>query len=167
MKNILMTVAIVLAAAAAQAGDNYFYWMLDETPSSSAEGYNPNPSYLDYTVKVKDGDNYLTFANPGADGATAVGAMQDFTYISAFAGDPASASFIIELWNDAPINNQPAYSATITGELIANYSAGSTEHMKAPLLIQASQFTAVPEPTSGMMLLVGAMLLGLKRKKLA
>ena len=162
MKKLLFTLAVVACAAVVQA-DSYLYWMLDETPSSSATGYNPKPTFGEYTVKVKNGDNYLTFANPGMpDGLNETYAVQDFTYYSA--GADGAASFIIELYNSE--GAEAAYRATFGAGSLASYVRAEGDHAKI-LHIAASSFTAVPEPTSGMMLLVGAMLLGLKRKKLA
>lgn len=163
MKKVLLTLAVVAGAMFAQA-DSYLYWMLDETPSTSADGYNPKPSFDDYAVRVFDvnGKKYLTFGNSDE---TFAAAQSGINYQSLLS-DPTATSFIIELWND-PGATEAAYAYYPTYSDIAAYIRPSSEHEIAGKLIAASRFTAVPEPTSGMMLLVGAMLLGLKRKKLA
>lgn len=160
MKKVLLTLAVVASAMFVQA-DSYLYWMLDEAPSTSpSSGYNPTPSFDEYVVRVFDGQSYLTFGNSSWDYMAAESGMN----YSCLIGDPTAKSFVIELWNDVE-GKEAAYK---TGNInMSDYILSSSEHVITGKLIKASDFYAVPEPTSGMMLLVGAMLLGLKRKKLA
>lgn len=174
MKKLILTLALVAGATVAQAADTYMYWMLDQTPNSSTRS---GATYSEYYARVKMVDDkgnssYLTFADGGV--------ATEYTDLYAEASsDPyqmyltgtvyQNKSFIIELWNDDALTakTEASFRKTIAWADVQTYiTTGSTGHIN-PAMVSLSSFSAVPEPTSGMMMLLGAMLLGLKRKKLA
>lgn len=96
--------------------------------------------------------------------------MSDFGYATAnidrsVAGYD-SASYFIELYNDQ--NAVIAKSSAIAYSSIAN-SFFSPIASPSSITFQASagSFSNVPEPTSGLLFLIGGVLLGLKRRRMA
>lgn len=170
MKKLILTLALVAGTTLTQAADTYMYWMLDTTPT---EGNPSSATYQDYYARVKiDGGSYLTFAEGGvATGYTDLyaEASSDPYQMYLTGTDYQNKSFIIELWNDDALTagTEASFRKTIAWADVQKYiTTGSTGHIN-PAIVSLSSFSAVPEPTSGMMMLLGAMLLGLKRKKLA
>ena len=141
--------------------DMYLYWMIDET----AGGLDAN----DYTVKLAaSSDNGQTaagylylYGNPGESAAEY--RVSDVKGLEAYAGigELAGYSFFVELWNDS--------SAVLKSE-VKSYSdlsgyISSMKGMSTPANAYGfSSFTAVPEPTSGLLLLLGVAGLALRRK---
>lgn len=170
MKKILLTLALVAGASFVQAADTYMYWMLDTTPTA---GTPSGATYQDYyaRVKVGDGSTYLNFYEGGVSaGDTLYAEASAIPYQMLLTGtDYANKSFVIELWNDDAwtAGSEASFRTELAWADVSKYiTTGSAEHI-TPGMVPLSNFTAVPEPTSGMMLLFGAVLLGLKRKKLA
>ena len=160
MKKVLLALAIGASTMFAQA-DSYLYWMLAEAPSTTSSGYSPQPSFDDYAVRVYDGQKYLTFGNSDETFAYAESGQ---SYSNLLVSDPTVQSFMIELWND-PDANEASYRTSYIN--MASYIRPASEHALSGMMVAASQFHSVPEPTSGMMFLLGTMLLGLRRKKVA
>lgn len=157
MKKFLLALFFIAGAVIAQADDYYLYWMLGENPASTGTSDNY------YAMVKSSGGEYLSFYTK--DGSTYALVKENGAFLAGaqyknYLGADPGSSFMIELWNDTG-----AEAAYTTGWLdLGNYASRGTDPTKyAPIL--ASSFHAVPEPTSGMMLLVGAMLLGLKRKR--
>lgn len=154
MKKGLLMLAMVAAAVCAQATDSYIYWMMDSMPSTFAEGG---------MVCVRQGnDTYLTFGTTEYDAAVA---QTGFTYQNLLdVGSAVGSTYVFELWNDGSADPSFATRAYTYSELVNMGAIASTEHATA-MHLGASDFNAVPEPTSGLMMLLGFALLGLKRKK--
>ena len=171
MKKLLLTLTLVSGAFFAQAAaDTYLYWMLDETPT---KGTPMGATYEDYYARVKivGSDTYLNFCEGGANaGDTLYAEGSEIPYQMLLTGtDYSNKSFIIELWNDDALNanTEASFRKTLAWSDVSKYITTGSEGHITPGTMEVGSFSAVPEPTSGMMLLVGAMLLGLKRKKLA
>ena len=135
---------------------DYLYWMVD---TDSAAKYEP------YTaVRLTDGTK--TIDEYEFTGASELVAYQEqpsgyFTAVGTF---DSSQSFFVELLNGSTWTAQSApetyeqllYSVSI-------FKSGSI----APATASAASFGSynVPEPTSGLLFVIGGMLLGLKRKR--
>lgn len=169
MKKMLILAAAVATALFAQA-DSYLYWMLTDTPTSSPTTFKPAGQASEYyaSVKISSGTGagtYLTYGNSSAD-ATLLAANERYQMNlgSSFGSD---SSFIIELWAEGATQESYRSGTLSYSDLYAGgFISDGTEKFNTKVLA-GSNFGAVPEPTSGMMMLLGAMLLGLKRKKLA
>ena len=156
MKKIIFTLA-VLATIAVQA--DYLYWMV--TPNAqSGKDISGGDTTFDWTdAKLLAGD-------------TVVGTLSfddaDFLYntlgtyaISGDIADYSASTFFVELYNE---DQWLAKSAGASGSSLAQYITGSMS-MTPPAGGWVAGSYAVPEPTSGLLFLVGGMLLGLKRRR--
>jgi len=164
MTRLAAMIALAFAANTIFAVDSYLYWMVDPSVSGSYT--------YDYAkVKIAGGD-YLHMYDPGEDVILAGDAgtklaAGDSGYFGAFdASTLSSASFLIELWSSVGAESIAsatlAYSAALAGGAI--YTPGS-KGGNTPYSVNG--FTAtIPEPTSGLLLLLGVAGLALKRKSL-
>lgn len=155
MKKVLFTLA-VLATIAAQA--DYLYWMVD-TPQSGTD-ISGNPTSFDWATAQLWADDAIVGTLTKSD-------AELYTLIDSYAisGDVsgwASKSFFIELYNSD--SQWMAKSAAVSGSSLAQYIT-STMSMNPPSGAWHGTSYAVPEPTSGLLFLVGGMLLGLKRRR--
>ena len=173
MKKVLMF-AMILGAASVFAADSYLYWL----PPDETMGLNGN-----YTAKVIantgawawNGDGtggagtYLNLYNgvgtdlSGTAATIALGTGADNGTFFADAAGMAGKTFYIELWNDGGtlvgISEGLAYSSAGLGALAGMGTPGT--------LWQGMNFSAapIPEPNSGLLMLIGCALLGLRRKQ--
>ena len=118
----------------------------------------------DNTVSVHDGS-----AGFGAESGIGLPANY-FGDLSALSGSPASYSFVIELGNylDGSWARTSMVSEKVSyGDLVAKNHITAWEH-DYPSYGQAwspSSYTVVPEPSGGILLLIGGALLALRRKR--
>lgn len=165
MKNIFLTLSILSSAVVANA--DVLYWMVSEAESAKAD-----PSSQEYYayLKVSDTDSNL---NPSAitldrrTGAQVYEANdwgdQFAANISGYATD--SYWFYVELANG--LRTDPVRYSDISPSYL--YSGGySTPTVSLPAggfgQVTGTSYN-VPEPTSGLLFLIGGMLLGLKRRR--
>lgn len=157
MKKLLMSLALVgsLAGMSAKA-DSYLYWMVDQSevdvPFSFANA-------VIYGVDQKGTKEAIGAAVATGDGSinTAISTTIDFS-------GQVWSSFLVELYQDdwMKASGTLPYSLEMAG-LYQSTLAGGTPKYPAKF----TTFTAgpVPEPTSGMLLLLGVCGLALKRKR--
>ena len=157
------TLAIVagLFAMVASADDSYLYWMVDDEYTS---GYTWDEAKL-FAVdssweKSAPLDEYSAW-----DGTTPLGtsvSAADATLVGAFADVSAyldNYSYYIELYNEG---NVVAHSSSALPYSLWKGGDFSTE---APAFASSFAAGAVPEPTSGLLVLLGGALLGLRRRR--
>ena len=158
MKKLLMSLAIFGACAlmSATAADSYLYWMVDTSNSGLSETYK---TFSTAVLKYSNGNAEIDYAFAPEGGGTSTAVSM------ATIADAGNYSFWVELYADdgwyKAKSNEISASALVG--LYQSLQTGGT-----PANAQVfTNFTAqaIPEPTSGMMVLLGAMLLGLKRKK--
>ena len=174
MKKIMFAMLAVMCTTIANAA--YLYWQVpaDDVVDIS-EGWNAAQLYEDGNLVTSthywnSKQNSLT-ESP----ASTVSAPMGTGFV--YNGDISSHSYYVALWhyNDtsdwSSSGHAVAQSVTISGSEIQQYvysdtSSLTTTLMSAPTLKawHAGGYRAVPEPTSGLMLLLGAAMLGLKRK---
>ena len=166
-KLAVMTV-LALVAGSGAAEDSYLYWMVQdaEYPNGQSVGF-------DYaTVSVDGGSTYLSMYEGTDDlgpyvgsyaGGSKGGDVTDSTwaYYAKIPGAGPYESFLIELWTGSPeATNTKVASTTLPTSLVEAYIMGTMGQLSSPLMVSA----VTPEPSSGLMMLLGLAVLGLRRK---
>lgn len=166
IKSLLLTAAIGIGSAALADGtSSYMYWMLSDMPEDTPAAW----TYAKVKVvgaadaEIAAGLSYLTAYTSGAQ---MFGKENDGTYdyISSTLATigsqylDSSYKFIVELYNDS--DDIMAYSAAIMGN---NVIAGSS-----PIGLTDNAFGGahIPEPTSGLLALLGFGVLALRRRRI-
>lgn len=176
MKKLIALCAVALSMGA--FADSYLYWMLDES-SELTWKESPAPSYNAVKIGVVNNEtgknagylNIYAWGGTQMDTEYAVAAGSDGTSsLYANLGTYASSgySYYIELLNDGNFVGRSSdtlnYSTT-AAQIIS--AIGQTDLPASAQAWSPSSFTtaAIPEPTSGMLLLLGLAGLALKRKR--
>lgn len=167
---------MLIGSAGAASADSYLYWMIDTTSAGSDYAY----------ARIRDvntpGDaSYLTiydgsFEDPYTDGVGGVSgaakeyvdlaaAVNDGFYASLAGIDTSTASFVVELYNDSGKFLAQSFADGAYGNLSAYIYRGG---ISAPPAVPwtAGSFD-VPEPSSGLLMLLGMAGLALRRKRVA
>ena len=161
MKKMILLVALVSTALASSA-ESYLYWMVD----ASQTGYDTATLYA-----VNGG----TKAALSTQSSGEIAGRNDFDppppFVTSLAGyETSSWSFFIELKNGQSLVADTS-GTSISYDLASIYiSASSMDPVSSTYGVGSSATYAggaVPEPTSGLLVLIGGMLLGLRRKKIA
>jgi len=179
MKKIAMIVASALAFGAF-ADDSYLYWLVGDEIEMDGKTY----SYDTLTARVVayDGDNTIEVMNlygvSTSGGLVPVTAGTSITvengdnspyYAGITSGIQSSNwSYFIELYNDSNV-----FVGRSEGDGLNYATAQSSDYLRTSGFTKpggtwaVTAFTAkpVPEPTSGLMLLLGSALLALRRKR--
>lgn len=154
MKKILMSLAVIGACAVMSAkADSYLYWMIDQ---DDASGYVFDNAYL-YAV---DGSGNKTFLDASINDDVRDAPQQRFAFDTSTYG--SSYSYLVELYADGTEDNNWVAMSSMSWDTFKGGLYQPTQQIKP---VAFTSFTNVPEPTSGMMLLLGMGLLALKRKK--
>lgn len=156
MKKILMMTSLVAMAFAAKA--DFLYWQIGDTTGVTGS-YNSVAIWASTSADAVWSSGY-TKLSPYYD------ADPDQTYITDV-GNTTYENYYIELAN----YNTSTKTATTVGTLSGKWSdlsgainASMTE-LQNVTVYTGSSYTNVPEPTSGLMLMLGLALMGLKRKR--
>lgn len=158
MKKLFATL-VLLAGFAANA--DYLYWMIDTgSGNGGASGYTYDSINLMYGSTTLQS---VSFSDNLGDMFSAGGYFEYSGEI-----DSTGSSFWVELVSSgnsvAKSTPQYTYNELINmGALFKGSSMSSNVGNIAPF----GNFTSVPEPTSGVLFLIGGMLLGLKRRRMA
>lgn len=152
----LIVMLFAVSAMSVMAADSYLYWMV-----------NDNAFAWD-NARLSDGSSYMTLYS-AADGSSlgkSVGyvAATDMD-IGAYAllNGAVGSSFLVELCaGDAIVARSGSFDISALGQYITQsiLAPGSSPYA-------VSGFTAVPEPTSGLLMLFGLAGLALRRRRLA
>ena len=153
MKRILVLSASILAASFANA--SYLWWQVDTTDYSSTISGTVNQ----YTLWAVNGSSSATMI----DGTNKAGAANSID-ISAYSN---GYSFYVELANFESANNVTtvAKSGTVTYSDLSSHIVTTLSDVPSVTPWHASNYESVPEPTTGLMLLLGLSLVSLKRRK--
>jgi len=172
MKKLLFLLTVGIAVV---ANADYIYWMVD-TPATVQDfsGSSSSETWGNAIISLQDsGSVTVSGYAPNGSGALdtlsyadagELSAIDAYTYASiGGSSDYAGKYFLIELFSDTG-SWMASYSASASS--LAQYIFGdnSMAPMPATAFGQGATYN-VPEPTSGLLFLVGGMLLGLKRRR--
>jgi len=151
----LLTIVLTMAAAAAFAAPSYIYFQVDQMGwTDYAFDYATVRTATD-ALKIDGGDYYKLYS--AADKMT-TGEAYAGTFDSAYTGD-----LIFELWLEDDLSGQLVSSATYKSTAWKDHAYADMSQSGAV----AMTVTAVPEPTSAVLLLLGVAGLALRRRRLA
>lgn len=152
----------VLFALCAKA--DYLYWMVN---TESAGAYDYTSAVLkmvdDVTVKTIDSSTVELAGYTGEENLNAIIASYQSDAGGFFTVLPdgySGKAFYVELYNGDKWLAQTTPTSNYSGAI---YAGGLSVPTAAPTSLGGTY--AVPEPTSGLLFVIGGMLLGLKRKR--
>lgn len=174
MRSILLAMAVMGAFAASAVEESYLYWMIDTTDGTAGQfTYDTVQIRAFETAAGIDSEGTaltLYYGNGNAAGEY-VGAGAATSGLSLYAGlastSGSSFSYVVELFNDgAKVGRSGplAFSDAMAKSYISTVSSygGGVPAMGT---WSAGGFTAVPEPNSALLLILGCAALGLRRRK--
>lgn len=178
MKKIIFALSVGLALVARA---DYIYWMVDNPASGTdISGSSKEFNWANAVLTVQDsGSTYVnsTYSAASSAASTVGGTLSssqasDFAALETYAyssigTDYSSKYILIELFNSQG-DWMAGYSAAASSLSSYIFGDNSMSTMPATGFGQGTGATyAVPEPTSGLLFLIGGMLLGLKRRRQA
>ena len=162
MKKIITILAVGVALV---ANADYIYWMVD-TPEASGVDIYGNPATFEWTDAVLsvDGNQIGTLSSSDAAIYNDLGA---YAYATISPSYSDSSTFMIELYSSTVHDSSTWMARTSSStDALRAYIFGDNSMSVMPASAFGLGATyAVPEPTSGLLFLVGGMLLGLKRRR--
>ena len=164
MKKIffLLAVATVLTVKA-----DYLYWMVD-TPATvtTRDGQTVDNYQWTSAILKQDGEQLATLSYSNAEWYKGKNSYAYADIGSSGSSYNDSTTFIIELYNDAAsptyVGNVSATAATLAQYI---FKSDSMAPIGSAGAFGVGATFAVPEPTSGLLFIIGGMLLGLKRRR--
>lgn len=168
MKRVLFAVAMACAMISAQA--SYLNWQVDDTEFNGREVVGANLYAFDSSISFDDIRNGTKSAT-SIDGTDQIG-VTNFADLSQLT-DPSSYSFYIELIGyESAQHTSPADSIVIgtsgkamTYEQLSGAGYIGTSMDVPSIAPWVGDGYVVPEPTSGLLMMMGLALLSLKRRK--
>ena len=157
MKKILFILAVSLAFFAKA---DYIYWMIDSNPV--------NVQQFDSTTKSVEWNNAILSYDGSKIGEMTSTQWSDLNDLGAYAyagftpSGSGTSTFMIELYSGDTWLGKTEASADALKQYI--FGNNSMSVMPASAFGIGAPY-AVPEPTSGLLFLVGGVLLGLKRRR--
>ena len=158
MKSKLCKMAAIIAASligyTANADDYYLYWMLGDTITDATTGATVQ---YDYAKVSLDGTYLNLFEGATAQGTEIGSAMAGTAYY--WGTFQSGNTFLFELYSDTDTQLGTSMLSYEVASLSGFIGNSQTVH-GAPYVL-----TNVPEPTSGLLMLIGMAGLALRRKR--
>ena len=169
MKKILLIAAVAVAAFSAKA--SYLYWQVS---SEAVAAYATDSSAI-YGVQVTLGGNAVTQSttdgtSTGSSIVSLSTAQSPGYYIDLASYSSSQSSFVIEIiqydtsskkWSTIAQSESLAYTAVSA----SNYVVDTTSLTPGTAVAWTGGTYGVPEPTSGMLAMIGFALMALKRRR--
>lgn len=166
MKRLLFVI-IALTAAALRA--DLLLWQLDDRtalPKEWQEGSYPAVTEAWLVAGTAPGSGTGSVLQKAGVDFNDAPVMDEQRYDLAVLPDAASQSFYIELYSfDNGRAVLQAYTGAVEYEALKEFMLGSLMQSVTPW--NGGTFTAAPEPTGGMLVLLGLGVLGLRRRRMA
>ena len=157
LKVIAMFAVAVAAWSASAEVDSYLYWMVGDPVKYDFNGADIDYSYA--KVSTDGGETYLTLYGTGGSLDTDMLDKGETGY-AGFASTPGFSSFLFELYND---DDEKVGWTTLSYSQAAQYVYSNPTSQSATGVFGITQ--AAPEPSSGILLLVGLAGLALRRRR--
>ncbi len=167
MQRIISRFSLLAAAAlfvgVASAEEQLLYFMVND-PLTFADGTELSANgYSCLMVSVDGGDSYRTIYGGGesSQGTALASGSTEPAYVSL--GDSPTDAILFEMWLEAPAGSweRVAYHSANLSDLSA-YIGNSQNPSATPYVVSS----VVPEPTSGLLMLLGFAGLALRRKRI-
>ena len=166
MKKVIIAALAIAAFSAAYA--DVIYWMVSD--EAYEDPGNDNPSANPYAwVVATDGNDVISFKD--IDGRSAGQVATAYEYSNYFSTDLGAYSgtgwsYYVELWNGMQSASDSWDNLVHNGYISRPGDIGMPTTLAGGAFGQVPGTSYnVPEPTSGLLFLVGGMLLGLKRRR--
>lgn len=164
MKKLILGIAVVAAGIQlhALAEDAILYWQVP----TSVETFAPDYSYA-YLYAQMDGDGNVLPPQGGGWAYNKAMALDGKVAEASMAGIVGTVnSFFVEYFNE--VGEKIGYSDSATFGALANLGYIENRQSNPPIShtdVWNPNFNAVPEPTSGLLMLIGLAGLALRRKR--
>lgn len=152
---ILSLIAGLFVASLAHS--DILYWQIDPASGISTTGWN----YVSLFSESSSGA--LNNIDPSGTRVAISNLGGTDTWYVSEVGNNTADKFYIEIYSDLDSTSPIGWSSHVAFTDLRGF-ANSDLHSAQ---VNVHQFQAVPEPTSGLMLLVGMAMLGLRRRKVA
>ena len=170
MKKTILLAALIGATGA--FADSYLYWMVNTADSSLDSNYSYVRVYDTasgtYLTPIYDGSFDYAYTQAKGESGLNKATIEDAAewgegFFASLSGiETSSASFVVELFNES--GTWLAQSAALSGSAAAGYIYNGGISAPPAVPWTAGSF-AIPEPTSGLLMLLGIAGLALRRKR--
>ena len=181
MNKILMMLASFACVLCVRAEDSYMYWMIDEDWTVDGATYDSG----DYSARVSAFNSssgiWLTpvelavlgssdgSLSSVADNSVALNGSGNTLFYSAFSNGYTGDdwNYYVEIYSADNLIGRSDDHVTYTTAQQAGYIRSSASSLKPGVFMAVSSFSSpVPEPTSGLLMLIGSAALALRRRKI-
>ena len=164
---VILHLSFFLCLGTAKA--DYLYWMVTQDPASGHQ--------FDYaTIRPTESSSYLCLADPdsgttlgqsmvlGENAPSSLSYSTGAVYTDLAGYDGAGSTYIVELWLGWGGSAAVIAIKNLDWEAISRNTYASMAPIGSGDPFLADGFTAVPEPTGGMLILLGVAALALRRR---